>query len=182
MMKINKAGLDLIKEFEGLRLKAYKDPVGIVTIGYGTTAAAEVGIIPRMGMTITQAEAEYYLEKGVNKFAAQIEPSIFVPINNNEFAAYVSLAYNIGPGAFKKSSSLRHFNNLDKAKAAQNILLWNKAGGKVLNGLVRRRASEKKLFEAPVVQVKPEKVAKTQNVGIIAAIAAFIAFIFGVKK
>lgn len=146
-MKINQEGLDLIKHFEGFRADAYRDPVGIVTIGYGTTARAEVGIIPRMGMTITEAEAEHYLQKAVNKFAAQIEPAIIAPINENEFAAYVSLAYNIGPGAFKRSSTLRHFNMGNKAQAAKNILLWNKAGGKVLRGLVRRREAEKALFE-----------------------------------
>ena len=181
-MKINDAGLDLIKSFEGLRLDAYKDSVGVWTIGYGTTAMAGVGIEPKAGMRITEAEAEWYLQKAVNKFGDQIEGSIFVPINENEWAAYLSLSYNIGPGAFKKSSTLRHFNDLNKAKAAQNILLWNKAGGEVLRGLVRRREAEKVLFETLVVDETPENVAKTPNIGIIAAIVAFIAFIFGVKK
>lgn len=147
---MNKATIDLIKEFEGFRAKAYLDPVGILTIGYGTTAAAGVGIKPALGMTITEAEAERYLMAAVDKFAAQIAPKITRPINENEFGAFVSLAYNIGPGAFGKSSALRKFNAGDKQGAASAILLWNKAGGKVLPGLARRREAERALFLRPV--------------------------------
>ena len=161
-MQVNQEALDLIKEFEGFRAKAYPDPGtggDPWTIGYGTTGRAGVGIDPKPGMTITKAEAEHYLQKGVNKFAAKIEPYITAPINENEFGAFVSLAYNIGPGAFRKSSSLRHFNAGNKARAAQNMLLWNKAGGRVLNGLVRRRKAERALFERPVSKqtVKPKQ-------------------------
>lgn len=153
---MNKAGLDLIKEFEGLRLEAYKDPVGIVTIGYGTTAAANVGISPRLGMKITESEAEWYLQKAVDKFAAAIRPMVTAPINENEWAAFISLAYNIGPSAFKRSSSLRHFNAGNKSQAAASILLWNKAGGKVLKGLVRRREAERSLFlTVPTATITP---------------------------
>lgn len=149
-MKINRATVDMVKEFEGFRAKAYKDPVGIWTIGYGTTAAAGVGITPKEGMTITRSDAEGYLHGALEKFAAYIENDITAPINENEFGAFVSLAYNIGPGAFRRSSALDHFNNGDKAKAAAAILLWNKAGGKVLKGLTRRREAERKLFLTPV--------------------------------
>ena len=147
---INKATIDLIKEFEGFRAKAYLDPVGICTIGYGTTAAAGVGIKPALGMTITEAQAHGYLMAAVDKFAAQIAPKITKPINENEFGAFVSMAYNIGPGAFGKSSALRKFNAGDKQGAANSILLWNKAGSKVLPGLVRRREAERALFLRPV--------------------------------
>lgn len=160
---INQATLDLVKEFEGLRLKAYKDAVGVWTIGYGTTAAAGLGITPRAGMTITEAEAESLLAKGLEKFAASIRPKITAPINDNEFGAFLSLAYNIGPGAFAKSSALRKFNAGDKAGAADAILLWNKAGGKVLAGLKRRRAAERKLFLNPV-QLRSNSVPGTQPV------------------
>jgi lysozyme len=146
---INKATLDLVKEFEGLRLKAYKDAVGVLTIGYGTTAAAGLGIVPKAGMVITEAEAEGYLLKGLEKFASIIRPKITAPINDNEFGAFLSLAYNIGPGAFAKSSALKKFNAGDKAGAANAILLWNKAGGKVLAGLTRRRGRERELFLTP---------------------------------
>lgn len=147
---INKATLDLVKEFEGLRLKAYKDAVGVWTIGYGTTAAAGLGIAPKDGMVITEAEAEGYLVKGLEKFGASIRPKITAPINENEYGAFLSLAYNIGPGAFAKSSALRKFNAGDKAGAADAILMWNKAGGKVLKGLVRRREAERALFLTPI--------------------------------
>ena len=149
---INKATVDLVKEFEGLRLKAYPDPATggePITIGYGTTAAAGVGIVPKLGMAITQAEAEAYLVKALESFAAKIRPNITAPININEFGAFLSLAYNIGPGAFAKSSALRKFNAGDKAGAANAILLWNKAGGRVMKGLDRRRAAEAALFLTP---------------------------------
>jgi len=149
-MKVNKAGIDLIKEFEGLRLEAYKCPAGVWTIGYGTTARAGVGIKPEAGMAVTEAEAEWYLEQSVAKFAAGVEAVITAPVDENEFAAMVSLAYNIGMTGFRKSSALRHFNAGDKAKAAAAIKLWNKAGGKVLAGLVRRREAEVALFWTPV--------------------------------
>ena len=152
---INKATLDLIKEFEGLRLTAYRDAVGVWTIGYGATAAAGLGITPEAGMTITEAEAESLLLKGLEKFAGSIRPKITAPINDNEFGAFLSLAYNIGPGAFAKSSALRKFNAGDKAGAADAILLWNKAGGKVLAGLKRRREAERALFLTPVADHKP---------------------------
>lgn len=149
-MKINQATIDLVKEFEGFRANAYKCPAGIWTIGYGTTAAAGVGIDPKPGMSVTKDEAEGYLQAALDKFADQIAPSITAPINENEFGAFVSLAYNIGPGAFRKSTALSAFNAGDKAKAAKAILLWNKAGGKVLKGLTRRREAERKLFLTPV--------------------------------
>lgn len=173
-MRINRAGLNLVKDFEGLELEAYPDAVGVWTIGYGTTAMAGVGIEPRKGMRITQAEAEHYLEKGLNKFGAQISPAITAPVNENEFAAFLSLAYNIGPTAFKRSSALKHFNAGQKAKAADAILLWNKAKGKVLKGLVRRRQAERELFLLPVDKPKPTG-------GLFAIIGRIIAALFGRK-
>ena len=166
---INQATVDLVKEFEGLRLKAYPDPATggePITIGYGTTAAAGVGIVPKLGMAITEAEAEGYLVKALESFAAKIRPKITAPITGNEFGAFLSLAYNIGPGAFAKSSALRKFNAGDKAGAANAILLWNKAGGKVMKGLERRRAAERKLFLTPPDQdpIKSAYVKKTPEI------------------
>ena len=155
MRQINERTLSLIKEFEGFRAEAYRDVAGVWTIGYGTTAAANVGVTPVPGMTITKAEAEWYLQKAVNKFAAQVEAMLTAPANDNEFGAFVSLAYNIGPTAFRKSSALRYFNAGDKTRAANNIRLFNKAGGKVLKGLVRRREAERALFLTPVANTKP---------------------------
>jgi lysozyme len=145
-MIVNEATLDLIKEFEGFKAEAYLCPAGIWTIGYGTTASAGVGITPKAGMKITKAQAEKYLKATLEGFSKEIVPYITAPINENEFGAFISLAYNIGPSAFKKSTALKRFNAGDKKGAANAILMWNKAGGKVLKGLVRRREAEKKLF------------------------------------
>jgi lysozyme len=157
-MTINKATLDLMKEFEGLRLEAYPDP-GTggepITIGYGTTARAGVGITPKLGMRITKAEAEEYFRRTLVKFADEIRPAIKRPINENQFGAFMSLAYNIGPGAFKRSSALRKFNAGDIAGAADAILLFNKAGGKVMRGLQRRREAERALFLSPPSSLGP---------------------------
>lgn len=149
-MNINQATVDLVKEFEGFRASAYQDPVGIWTIGYGTTAAAGVGIDPKPGMSITREEAELYLRRGLEKFARQIGPHIRSEINENEFGAFLSLAYNIGPGAFATSTALRRFNAGDKAGAAQAMTWYRNADGRVLPGLVRRRDAEVALFLQPV--------------------------------
>ena len=162
-MNINQATIGLIKEFEGFEAKAYKCPAGVWTIGYGTTAAAGVGIVPEAGMVIGKTEAEVYLHAALEKFSQQIAPAIKAPINENEFGAFVSLAYNIGAGAFKKSSALRHFNAGDKGKAADALMMWNKAGGKVLAGLVRRRTAERALFLTQVGEMLPKQ-AKDTNI------------------
>lgn len=148
-MPVNAATLDLIKRWEGFRAEAYLDPAGVWTIGYGTTARAGLGLEPKAGMRITEAEAETYLRKGVEKFAKAIKTAIKAPINENEFGAFVSLAYNIGPAAFRRSTALRKFNAGDKAGAADAMLMWNQAGGKVLQGLKNRRAAERELFLTP---------------------------------
>lgn len=155
-MNINKATIDLVKGFEGCKLTAYRDPIGVWTIGYGTTARAGLGIIPTAGMTITQSEADQLLADGLNKFADQIRPMINAGLNDNQFGACVSLAYNIGAHAFSASSALKHINAGDYDRAANSILLFNKAGGKVLKGLVRRREAERKLFLTPVFEQSPE--------------------------
>lgn len=169
---INQAGIDLIKKWEGFKAETYRCSAGVLTIGYGTTKAAGVGIDPQPGMRITEAEAEAYLRKTVDKFAASIRSSITAPINENEFAAFVSLAYNIGPGAFRKSSALKHFNAGDKAKAADAILLWNKAGGRVLKGLQNRRAEERALFLAPVNETPKPSTRPAPHVNAIGALIA----------
>ncbi len=151
---LNKASLDLIKRWEGCKLKAYKCSAGVWTVGYGlTTAAGFIEVGPNT--TITQAEADWYLEKTVEKFLEEIRPAITAPINENELGAFTSLAYNIGPTAFRKSSALRHFNAGDKDRVPTSIRMWRKAGGKVVNGLVNRREAEVDLFLTPVIAEKP---------------------------
>lgn len=170
-MKVNDATIDLIKKWEGFRAEAYLDThasPAVWTIGYGTTERAGVGITPRAGMVISERDATEYLHRAVEKFAEQVADSVDVPISENEFGAFVSLAYNIGPGAFRRSSALEKFNRGDKAGAADAILLWNKAGGKVMRGLENRRREERALFLRPVKETN--------------WFAAMLAAIFGGKK
>lgn len=180
-MTINQAGLDLIKEFEGFRATTYRCSAGVLTIGYGTTAAAGVGIAPKPGMTITEAQASEYLAKTVDKFGAQIRPLLKREPNPNQWAAMVSLAYNIGPGAFAKSSVLRLFNAGEDEGAAEAFLLWNKAKGKVLKGLTRRREAEKALFSTrPAAPVN--ETAKSEHVSPWAALIAALLRLFTRKE
>lgn len=139
-------GIEIIKHFESCRLKAYKDGGGVWTIGWGTTAMAGVGITPKKGMVITQDEADMYLERGINKFLAQLIPLFTRPVEQQHLGAYLSLAYNIGITAFSKSTTLRRYNNGEMQGAADSILWWNKDNGLVISGLVRRRESERWLF------------------------------------
>lgn len=133
--------LGLIKQFEGLKLSAYLCPAGVPTIGYGTTKGVQ------MGQTITAAEAERLLAEDVTVFAKGVSEAVKVPLEQHEFDALVSFAYNVGLGAFRTSTLLRLLNAGDKAGAARQFDRWNKAGGKPLAGLTRRREAERKLFE-----------------------------------
>ena len=176
---INAAGLALVKRWEGFKAKAYQDSVGVWTIGYGTTARAGLGISPKPGMVISEAEAAEYLRKGLEKFGQQIRPYITAPINENEWAAFLSLAYNIGPGAFRTSTALRRFNAGDKKGAAEALQWFDKAGGRTLRGLQNRRKEEADLFLTP----PPRTFAPTPDVGhvsggLIVAIVAIVAGAF----
>jgi lysozyme len=148
MNKINKETLNLIKEFEGLELKAYKDDVGVWTIGYGHTADAG-DPKPVSGMVITAKQAEDLLLKDLKKYEADVQRYVKVPLNDNQYGALVSFDYNLGPGNFSKSTLLKKVNAKDFEGAANEFKKWNKAGGKVLKGLTRRRAAEKALFRKP---------------------------------
>lgn len=145
-MIVNQRTIDLIKRWEGCKLTAYQDVVGVWTIGYGTTENAGVGIKPYAGMTITQARADDLLHETLDRFAPAVFSRITVPVTANEFGACLSLAYNIGPGAFAKSTVLRELNAGNKSAAAGAFHMWNKAGGKVVKGLVARRDAEVELF------------------------------------
>lgn len=145
-MVITKEGIELVKKWEGLILKAYRDPVGIITIGYGYTNNAGFGNGVKVGDVWTEEKAEEMLLIGLNKFADKIRPYLKHEANPNQFSAFVSLAYNIGWQSFIKSTALRKFNEGDIPGAADAILMWNKAGGKVMRGLVNRRSDERDLF------------------------------------
>ncbi len=141
-MKIDKAGLDLIKHFEGFSLRSYKCPAGVWTIGYGTT-----GQWVKEGVIITAEMADQLLRDDVAKFERGVERALQgAPTTQNQFSAMVSLAYNIGLGGFQRSSVLRHHRAVNKLRAAASFLMWVKGGGKTLPGLVRRRNAERKLY------------------------------------
>ncbi len=140
-MKISIKGLNLIKSFEGLELKAYKDSVGVLTVGYGST-----GPHVYEGLVITEEQAEAMLKSDVSRFERGVTELVKVPLNQNQFDALVSFSFNLGLGNLKSSTLLRKLNASDYSGAANEFLRWNKAGGKVLNGLTRRREAEKKLF------------------------------------
>ena len=144
-MKINAAGLDLIKRWEGLRLTAYQDSVGIWTIGYGHTAEAGPPA-PKAGMKITEKEAADILARDLGQYERAVTKALSVAPTSYQFAAMTSLCFNIGPTNFAKSSVVRRMNEGNPKAAADAFLLWNKAGGKVLKGLTARREDEKKLF------------------------------------
>lgn len=136
---IGQAGLALIMQFEGCRRKAYQCAAGVWTIGYGHTAGVA------QGQTITQEQAEAYLKQDCEKFERYVNNAAYVPItetlNQNQFDALVSFAFNCGQGNLKKLCAGRTAGQIKEA-----ILLYNKAAGKVLSGLVRRRAAEAALF------------------------------------
>jgi len=140
-MNISNKGVNLIKEFEGLELKAYKDSVGVLTIGYGST-----GPHVTVGMTITESQAEVLLKKDLSRFEKGVDDLVTVPLNQNQFDALVSFSFNLGLGNLKSSTLLRKLNSLDYIGAANEIPRWDKAGGKILKGLTRRRLAEKELF------------------------------------
>lgn len=143
-MNISKQGLELIKRFEGLHLQAYLDPVDIPTIGYGTIVID--GKPVRMGTTCTEAQAEAYLISDVRKFEAYVQQYVNVPLTQEQFDALVSFTYNLGPTNLKNSTLLRLLNQGRYEEAQPQFLRWNKAGGKVLKGLTRRRLAEAALF------------------------------------
>jgi lysozyme len=145
-MKVNADGYALLKKFEGCRLKAYLCPANVWTIGYGNTFY-EDGTKVKYGDVITQARAEELAKFIIDQFAITIAPFILQPLNENQFSACVSLAYNIGTAGFKRSSVFKKLNvNPLDATIADSFRLWNKGGGKVLKGLVRRREAEIQLY------------------------------------
>ncbi len=137
---------DLLVEFEGLYLKAYKDPVGVVTIGYGTIEYPD-GSKVQMGDSCSKEEAIDWMIYECLKKAEVMHSLIKVPVSNEQFCALLSFCYNLGTGALAKSTLLRLLNDGESQEiVAEQFLRYVKAGGRVFNGLVRRRKAEKALF------------------------------------
>lgn len=154
--KIGQAGLALIKQYEGCRLAAYRCAAGVWTIGYGHTAGVH------SGMTITQAQADAYLQQDIAKFEGYVNNPAYVPItanlNQNQFDALVSFAFNLGAGNLRKLCKGR-----TAAQIAQAMTQYCKANGKVLVGLRRRRAAEQALFNKPVSAATPAQNQNTED-------------------
>jgi lysozyme len=134
-------GLALTKQFEGLRLTGYQDSGGVWTIGYGHTGSIVVA-----GMNISQADAEALLRGDLAAAVACVNREVTAEISQQQFDALVDFCFNVGRGNFLKSSLLRKVNLGDVAGAAAQFLLWVNAGGKKIEGLVRRRSAEQEMF------------------------------------
>ncbi|MEI6639088.1 MAG: lysozyme [Chlorobium sp.] len=141
MMKIGENGLDLIRKHEGLRLEAYVCPGGKLTIGYGHT-----GDDVKSGLKIDNSKAEALLLKDVERFEKSVNELVTYPMTQGMFDALVCFAFNLGAGSLKSSTLLAKLNANDKQGAADEFLRWNKALGKVLDGLTARREGERRLF------------------------------------
>ena len=142
---VNKAGYNLIRESESLRLKAYLCSAGVWTIGWGATFGLD-GFPVSPGDEITQDEARQLFARDVNFFAKGVRKLVKVPLNDNQFSALVSLAFNIGMGRFRASTMLRKLNRGDYAGAEGEFWKWRRANGRILRGLVVRREKERILF------------------------------------
>ena len=140
-MNISNEGISLIKKFEGCELEAYYDAVDVLTIAYGRTKGVKAGD------TCTQEQADAWLEEELHEYSGYVNDAVKVDLEQNQFDALVAWTYNLGPTNLNKSSMLVEINNKNWDEVPHQIKRWNKAGGKVLEGLVRRREAEALLFE-----------------------------------
>lgn len=143
-MKTNQKGISTLIEFEGFRAEAYLCPAGVATVGFGFTKNV------RLGDKMTRSEAAERLKRELVEYEQGVLLACTNPPNENEFSAMVCFAFNVGVAGFKKSSVLKAHNRGDKQAAARAFGLWNKAGGKTLPGLTRRRMAEAALYLEPV--------------------------------
>jgi len=140
-VKINQRGIDLIKSFEGCKLTAYLCTSGVPTIGYGHTKGV------KLGMTITPDEANKFLGQDIAEFEAVVDDLVTSKLNENQYSALVSFAYNCGKPNFERSTLLKKVNlNPNDATIKDEFPKWNKSSGKVSNGLIRRRKVESELY------------------------------------
>ena len=141
-MKISLEGLSLIKKFEGCKLQAYYCSGGVLTIGYGHTGGVKETDV------ITQEEADKLLKGDVLRFEKYVEDNVKVELDQNQFDALVAWTFNLGVGNLKSSTMLKKLNNGEFESVPFEMRRWNKAGGKTLDGLIRRRQAESLLFES----------------------------------
>ena len=141
-MKCSQEGLALIKKFEGCRLKAYRCSANVLTIGYGHTGGV------KEDDTISQPEADELLENDIAKFEEYVSDNVIVELKQNQFDALVAWTFNLGVGNLRNSTMLKKLNEADYDSIPFEMRRWNKAGGKTLDGLIRRREAESLLFES----------------------------------
>ena len=141
-MQMSDKGLALTQQFEGLSLTAYRDIVGVWTNGYGNTHS----VVPGSTITLTQAISD--LRSNISGSEKVVNQSVTVPLTQNQFDALVDFVFNLGAGAFQGSTLLRKLNTKDYTGAAGEFPKWNHAGGKVVDGLTRRRLAEQQLFNS----------------------------------
>lgn len=154
-MNINPATRSLIRRFEGCRLRAYQCSAKKWTIGWGNTFY-EDGSSVKQGDVITQERADRLFVILLDQFAAQLRPLITARVNDNQFGALLSFAYNAGVGAFRNSTLRRLVNtNRDSNLIRLEFAKWNRAGGQVLAGLTRRRTAEADLYFTPTIGNNP---------------------------
>ena len=146
-MQVSPRGRTLIQKFEGLRLTAYQDMVGVWTIGYGHT-----GPDVKAGMTITLQQAEQLLINDLARFEKGVNALVQTPISQNQFDALVSFSYNLGLGSLQQSTLLRLLNAGNFQAAADQFPRWDHAGGKKVAGLTARRAAERQIFLKPTME------------------------------
>ena len=148
-MKLDENGYKLIQEFEGLSLVPYLCSAKVPTIGYGNTFYPSGKKVTMQDAPISLATAKWMLKETANKFAADVDKLIKANLNQNQFNAIVSFAFNVGLTALGRSTLLKKVNiNPNDPTIVAEFAKWNKAGGKVLNGLTKRRAKEAKLYFA----------------------------------
>lgn len=145
-MKTSDNGLALIKEFEGFSAKPYRCQAGVPTIGYGATYYPDGRRVTMQDRPVTEADATAMLRSMLASYEAGVSRYVQVPLTQGQFDALVSFAYNVGLSALKDSTLLRLVNARDYAGAAAQFARWNRAGGKVLPGLTRRREAERVMF------------------------------------
>tara|TARA_R100000231_G_scaffold53798_1_gene45228 strand:- start:290 stop:733 length:444 start_codon:yes stop_codon:yes gene_type:complete len=140
-MNISKEGIALLKKFEGCKLQAYQDSVGVWTIGYGHTKDVQEGL------KITQEEAEVMLQEEMPEYEEYVKKYVTHPLEQHQFDALVCWTYNLGPNNLRNSTMLTVLNQGRLSDVSFEMQRWNKAGGEVLKGLVRRRKAESLLFQ-----------------------------------
>lgn len=185
-MRLTREGVALVKRFEGFRGEAYRDAVGVWTIGYGHTAMAGPPEV-KPGLKIDRAQAAEILARDLEMFAEGVRRLLARSIGEQQFSALVSFAYNVGLGNFRKSSVLAAVNAGTLDAVPRRLQLWIKAGGRTLPGLVKRRAAESALFagedrgegSGPVEPVEGKKATRstTNLAAILSALAGTLSTI-----